>query len=376
MPRYANPLASPYPTDPAFGAAADSLATALFGDPELRARVQLRRAQMEEMAAQAERARAGAAYDTERTRGVRGQNDVVLGEGPGSLARVITDPLFLAASRAHPEGLTLEGVNNMRYGSYLKQLIDQRLPPPQQSPLADAVTQPPEGRAGEYDPTSNVITVGGDKPAPPPELPPLNEDTLRLIGALGGKMPSENTAYTTGFSLQRQGNELGNKIAIENIQSRDRRYAANSSAGAAMYGDRLQFKATTRGQNMTDSRERGLGTFGPNAGGNKPVGSEGGKFLNKSDTDNLRGEVNAQLPFTVDNSNAAGLREAVTNRASQLLTSGQARSVIEAVTRAKQELNVKYIPAEEGGYFGASRGAGFSWNKNANPDADPLGIRR
>jgi len=63
MPRTYNPFAaSPYPTDPAWGQIGSSLATALFGDPELQAQAQLRRAQMEQLAA-------SAAYDRSRTTG-------------------------------------------------------------------------------------------------------------------------------------------------------------------------------------------------------------------------------------------------------------------------------------------------------------------
>lgn len=53
MARYANPFSSPYPTNPAIAAMGTNLATALFGDPDLRAQAQLRRAQQQEAVAAA-----------------------------------------------------------------------------------------------------------------------------------------------------------------------------------------------------------------------------------------------------------------------------------------------------------------------------------
>lgn len=73
MPRYANPYPNgPYPTDPMFGSIGQSIARALFGDPQARA-------EQEQQQAEMERVRAATGYDLARTKGVDIQNDASTG---------------------------------------------------------------------------------------------------------------------------------------------------------------------------------------------------------------------------------------------------------------------------------------------------------
>ena len=91
MARTYNPFAAnPYPTDPAWGQIGSSLATALFGDPELQAQAQLRRAQMEQLAA-------SAAYDRSRTTGQDLTNS-----GLTSLQEAMLHPERFATPNAAP----------------------------------------------------------------------------------------------------------------------------------------------------------------------------------------------------------------------------------------------------------------------------------
>lgn len=81
MARYDNPMAySRYPTDPSFEMIGQNLGRALFGDPELAARAQLRRAQTGAYNAQA-------AYDTSRTTGQDLTN-----KGLSALAAIMANP--------------------------------------------------------------------------------------------------------------------------------------------------------------------------------------------------------------------------------------------------------------------------------------------
>lgn len=340
MPRYANPFNSPYPTDPAWGEIGSSLAGALFGDPELRAQQELRRAQLEEMAAQAQRARAAATYDTAKTRGVEGQNEVIYGEGPTSLSRVISEPLYLAAARAHPEGLTPQGVNTMQAGVYLNNLIKPRLPA-QQSPLVAAVAPPAgEGTPGYVDDGGGIV-VESNKPAPPPQMPVLDEQTLRLIGALQGDMPSETTAYTPEYGDSRQRRELASNEKRTKITADASVAGDRIRAGATVRSAQIGAGATINGQRLTDQRERGLGAFGPG----RPASAAGARRLSSADTKDLRAELDNQFPIgTKLQGNDANIKTIVLRRASDLLASGEANSATEAIQRALQDHGVSYDP--------------------------------
>lgn len=363
MPRYANPLASPYPTDPAWGMAADSLATALFGDPEMRQQQQLHRARMEELAAQAERARAAAGYDTRRTETVTEQNARLFGDGPGSVAQVFADPQQRLAVQLHPEGLTLEQINKGQAGGYLNDLIRSRLPAP--SGVAGAMVNAPQPTIINPDQPGYVDDGGGivveTRKAPPAPPPPIDEQTLRLIGALQGDMPSETTAYTPEFSLKRQGNELGSAEKRSRIAADASVQGDRIRAGATVRSAQISAGATTYGQRLTDRRERGLGTFGPGRGDGQPKR----RALTQADNNALRSEIVAQLPVLGKLTGpSANVNTLVLRRASDLLASGEAASPAEAVQRALQDQGVTYDTERNVVRF-----------KNVAPGSDPLGIR-
>jgi hypothetical protein len=341
MPRYENPLASPYPTDPAWGATAQSLATAIFGDPEARAQVQYRRAQMERAQAEAERARAAAGLDTEKTVMVRGRNGVIFGNGPDSLSKILTDPVARSAAQANPDDYNQQQANEGSAGGYLRQLIAPRMP--QQQPTQNGLADAMGAGAGEipttYDPNEQVIQVSHAKAPPPPELPALDENTLRLIGLLGGHMSNENTALTSEYGDARQRRDLNNKVTLENIQSGDRRF-----------GDRLQYNATTRGQNLDyDAKTRGqnLDYKATTRGQDLENGrvKSGERKVTAADTKDLRTELDSQFPAAANlKGNDVNVKTIVLRRASDLLSSGQARSATEAVQRALQDHGVSYDP--------------------------------
>lgn len=309
MPRTFNPFANDaYPTDPAWGQIGNNLATALFGNPELAAQMQLRKAQMEEMAAQAERARAGAALDTEKTRGERGQNDTVFGNGPSSLSSVISDPALVAVARANPSGFNATQFNVGTAGSLVRSLLANRMPAaapvtavPQVGGLSGAVIGGPQianpNQPVRVDDEGGIVVETRKTPPPVVRQPPLDEQTLRLISMLQGDMPTETTALTPEYGDLRQTRELG---------SQEKR--TRMTADASMYGDRVRAGATVRsaqigagatmaGQRLTDSRERGLGTFGPGAGdtGGKPA-----PRFQPSQLGNMDAEIKAQMPRLPD----------------------------------------------------------------------------
>ena len=104
MARYQNPFAvgERYPTDPAWAQLGGNLATALFGDPEMRAQAALRKAQTDE-------ALATAAYNTSRTAGQDIQNRGALRIEGNPLSTAITRPPV--ATPAAPVMPTLPSVN-------------------------------------------------------------------------------------------------------------------------------------------------------------------------------------------------------------------------------------------------------------------------
>lgn len=97
MARYQNPFyaSGPYPTDPSWGAAGQSLATALFGDPAAAREKREAEAKLEALQAETEADRARGGYYGAQT---RGENQKF--EGREGLASVIAN--MLAASSASP----------------------------------------------------------------------------------------------------------------------------------------------------------------------------------------------------------------------------------------------------------------------------------
>ena len=91
MPRAYNPFAnSPYPTDPGFAEIGSSLASALFGDPELAQQLQLRKAQMAQLQSEAD-------YNRARTEGQGYTN-----QGLSSLAEAMANPQRFVRQSAQP----------------------------------------------------------------------------------------------------------------------------------------------------------------------------------------------------------------------------------------------------------------------------------
>lgn len=92
MARYENPFsAGPYPTNPLFGSLGQSLATALFGDPQLARQKQLTDAEVEAHRATAEAERQHAGYYGAQTRGENQRIDA-LTSLPDVLARYFSPP--------------------------------------------------------------------------------------------------------------------------------------------------------------------------------------------------------------------------------------------------------------------------------------------
>ena len=135
MPRTFNPFANDaYPTDPAWGQIGNNLATALFGDPEMAAQMQLRKAQMDQLQSEAEynRARAeGQGYSNTAQ-----QQRLTLANDPSALyashggSAVPTTPNFPSASIANvpvtavaPSGATPGPMTSDAVSSLVRSLL-------------------------------------------------------------------------------------------------------------------------------------------------------------------------------------------------------------------------------------------------------------
>lgn len=188
MPRYENPYyntATSYGVDPTFGAIAQNLGAALFGNPELAAQMQLREAQARAYGANADESIAHGGLYTEQAQQAR---DV-------SAARARWAGMFGdmgVIGQGNPEDFTPEAYN--------------------------------KGRAGEQ-------FLGAAQPGGAP----LQEDQARWLGAVLGMLPDDNTAYTAAQGAAYQGANNATKLAGDRMQADASMYGADASAGASRY---------------------------------------------------------------------------------------------------------------------------------------------
>lgn len=214
MPRIANP----YYTDPTYGVIAQNLGTALFGNPQLAAQAKLQRSQMNNFDAQAEEARAhGGLYDAqgrEVTARVTARNGLpaLFGEKLGAIGQ------------ANPDDFTPEAVYKYEAAA----------------PLLAAGTP----------------AVPGVTPAVPVVMPTENQS--RLLGAVLGLAPNENTAYTVEQGTAHQRADLDSKEGIakygDDTRLKGTIYSADSRASTSRYGTNVGAATARRGQDLTHSR--------------------------------------------------------------------------------------------------------------------------
>lgn len=170
MPRAPNIYnTSPYPVDPAFSVIGQNLATALFGDPEMAAQADARRAQVE-------RERAAAGYDIERTRGERDINDARMGWSSLGLPGMI--------ARGNPGDFTPEAYNKGMAGLQLLREAGVAIPGMDAAPPSDVGSV-----AGLFGPGAPAAPEAAPRPA-------MTETQARLLGAILGNAPTVTTAYT------------------------------------------------------------------------------------------------------------------------------------------------------------------------------------
>lgn len=194
MPRAPNIYnTSPYPVDPAFSVIGQNLATALFGDPEMAAQADARRAQVE-------RERAAAGYDIERTRGERDINDARMGWSSLGLPGMI--------ARGNPGDFTPEAYNKGMAGLQLLREAGVAIPGMDAAPPSDVGSV-----AGLFGPGA---------PAAPEAAPPpaMTETQARLLGAILGNAPTVTTAYTEAQGDDYQAADLKNKFDMNEADNR------------------------------------------------------------------------------------------------------------------------------------------------------------
>ena len=185
MPRVPNIYnSSPYPIDPAFSVIGQNLATALFGDPEMAAQSQLRRAQME-------REQAAAGFDVERTRGVRDVNDARVGWSSLGLPGII--------ARGNPDDFTPEAFNKGMAGLQFLREAGVAIPGMDTAPPSDVGSV-----AGLFGPGTPAAPEAAPQPA-------MTETQARLLGAILGNAPTVTTAYTETQGDDYQAADLKNK---------------------------------------------------------------------------------------------------------------------------------------------------------------------
>lgn len=220
MPRIANP----YYTDPTYGVIAQNLGTALFGDPRAAAAAKLQRAQMNNFDAQADEARAhGGLYDAQ------GREVTAKVDARGRLSSIFGEKLG-AIGQANPDDFTPEAVYKYEAAA----------------PLLAAGTP----------------AVPGVTPAVPVVMPTENQS--RLLGAVLGLAPNENTAYTVEQGTAHQRADLDSKEGIakygDDARLKGTIYSADSSAGSSRYATNVGAATARRGQDLTHSRSGPGGT--------------------------------------------------------------------------------------------------------------------
>lgn len=216
MPRGTNPYySSPYPTDPAGAIIGANLGRALFGDPEMARAAALARAQAENYGAQAEEARAHAGlYGSQKT-GVDIQNGAL---EAGHLSDIYHDPRIIQSIQARGGGAGGMNADDIAKGEAAFRMYD--------------------AATGE-----------------PGVLPPT-EDQSRLLGAILGHAPVENTAYTTAYGDKHQKADNDTKLSMENIQSADRRYGTDRGYAASIYNTNVDASTAKRGQDIGAATSR------------------------------------------------------------------------------------------------------------------------
>lgn len=256
-----------YAADQQLGASiGSSLATALFGDPAMRQKLQEHQAEMELRGAQTEQARAHAGLFGEQTRGVRTSNDAV-DSLPALIASMFT---------------------------------------PQAAPVDDLAPLPEEG-AGYYPSvgsTGEAVAAGFDPATFQAGLPALmaafaqakgdKVDPNAIIGGLAAMMgndefarrgmiaqghtPSDDFALTTdradAISARDAAESKDEKLSVERIQSSDRRYSTDVGATTARRGQDIRSSDTRRGQDIaSDDRNAKLDASGYDRGGAIALGN-------------------------------------------------------------------------------------------------------
>lgn len=222
MPRVANP----YYTDPSYGVIAQNLGTALFGDPRAAAAAKLQRAQMDNYGAQADEARAHSGlYDAQ------GREVTAKVDARGRLSELF-GPKLGAIGQANPDDFTPEAVYKYEAAA----------------PLLAAGTP----------------AVPGVTPAAPVVMPTENQS--RLLGAVLGLAPNENTAYTVEQGAAHQKADLDSKEGIarygDDTRLKGTIYSANSSAGSSRYATNVGAATARRGQDLAHPAGGGFGGLG------------------------------------------------------------------------------------------------------------------
>lgn len=269
MSRIPNPYygGSPYPTDPTGAIVGQALGQALFGDPEMAAQAKLRRAQMEQASANAAESQAHAGLYGAQTTGVDIGNNAISTE---NLNKLGYDPRMTAAIQARGTGAGGMDAADIAKGSAGLTEYDY---------WAGKLKQPagglgsrllgPSASADGVDADGNpVVSVVGRK------FNPDEENAHRGLAMIfTGNLPTENTAVTVGQADRHQRAELQNKLDVENVQSGDRRYAADSSAGASRYNADRDYQASIYGDNLravvaraAAGAPRGVGTLAKEQG--------------------------------------------------------------------------------------------------------------
>lgn len=246
MPRYANPYPNgPYPTDATFGIAAESIARALFGDPQARA-------EQEQQQAQMDRIKAATGYDLSRTEGVDIQNRASRGL-PGIFAQIlapqqqpqiqappVTDmaslaematgaapmpavPVVAAPTAAEPfDGINVVGAKPINFDDALRNMTPELL-----ATLAQA-------QGDKVDPNA---LLGGLAAI-------FGSDEMARRGMVGqGKTPDKDFALTMeradDIAAQGYDADYKSKTGVATINNRDNIPVANIRAGATVDAARI-----------------------------------------------------------------------------------------------------------------------------------------